>query len=542
MKKLLFFFTTVLCLLTPLCTNAFTIEYDGEAHEYTAPTCRLMVDGELIDTPDMPPLLMKDRTLVPIRELCEALGAVVSYGYGEIMIELEGDIIEMTIDKNETYFNGKVRKIYDGVTPKLINFPGVNPKTMVPVRFIAELLGKQVDFEQSTYTVIIHDASDVLKDPTIISETHSLSSGNKKLTLMLNADADFISDVSSFTLSDPTRVVFDFPGSAYTVSPNTIPIDDSPISAIRFGYDGNRTRVVVDVSGKLTSFDAVQNGRYTTITVAASEAPASTPSPTKKPTTSDDDSGKKPVTSEKPTTTTTPTPTPTTKPTTTTVPTSGPVVTPDSYNNLNKKIIVIDAGHGGSDPGAVSEVLEDKTVNEKDITLSIALKVRDILEDEGYTVVMTRASDTYPTLNERAELANRTGAAVFVSIHMNSSPSADPSGTETYYSEINNGDDFGAKSSELAKNIQDRLYKALGSTNRGVKTANHAVTRNSLMPAVLVEVGFISNADQAKLLTTASHQNKAANAIAEGIIVTWDDITMPKNWDNLAIERVEALK
>ena len=70
MKKLIFFFTTVLCLLIPLCANAFTIEYDGEAHEYNAPPCRLMVDGELVDTPDMPPLLMNDRTLVPIRELC----------------------------------------------------------------------------------------------------------------------------------------------------------------------------------------------------------------------------------------------------------------------------------------------------------------------------------------------------------------------------------------------------------------------------------------------------------------------------------------
>ena len=125
---------------------------------------------------------------------------------------------------------------------------------------------------------------------------------------------------------------------------------------------------------------------------------------------------------------------------------------------------------------------------------------------------------------------------------MNSSPSADPSGTETYYSEINNGDDFGVKSSKLAKNIQDRLYKVLESINRGVKTANHAVTRNSIMPAVLVEVGFISNADQAELLLTSSYQNKAAKAIAEGIMATHNEVTMPKDWYNLVIERVEALK
>ena len=252
---------------------------------------------------------------------------------------------------------------------------------------------------------------------------------------------------------------------------------------------------------------------------------------------------KVPVTTEtpKPSATTTPTQTPTQTPEGT-LPSSGPVVTPDSYKDIGKKIIVIDAGHGGTDPGAVSGVLGSKTVNEKDITLGIAKKLRDTLESNGYTVVMTRDSDTYPTLNQRAEKANRAGAALFVSIHMNSSPSSDPSGTETYYSEINNGDDFGITSKKLAESVQNKLYKALDSRNRGVKTANHAVTRNSIMPAILIEVGFISNAKQAELLLTSDYQQKAASAIANGIIECWDDISVPKDWSSLVLKRIDALK
>ena len=176
------------------------------------------------------------------------------------------------------------------------------------------------------------------------------------------------------------------------------------------------------------------------------------------------------------------------------------------------------------------------------MTLSVAKKVSNILATKGYNVVMTREGDTLPSLTKRAEIANTCGAALFISIHMNSSPSEPPSGTETYYSVLNNEDDFGTTSAALAKNIQTRLQKALSSIDRGVKTANHAVTKRSLMPAVLIEVGFISNTKEAGLLCTDAYQNKAANAIAEGIIATWKDVTMPTNWEQLAKERDEALK
>lgn len=537
MKKRIFFLIALLCFLIPMCANAFTIEYDGKSHEYTGNIFTLNVDGKIIDTPLMPPIVINGRTLVPIRELCEALGSTVEYNNKIITIDRDGDKIIMTIDKNSTSFNGQKQSIPDGLTPKLINFPDMHAKTMVPARYIAETLGKTVEFDSKTDTVLIYGDPYSEKEektlPTITYADYTVKSGSK-LTITVEADKNFKSEVSSFTLDSPTRVVFDIPQTNLKLKNNTLTISEScPMSAIRFGHDGvNKTRVVIDVNGKVLTYKASTSGDTLTMTITAEMSAAPTPTPTPD---INDDTNKKPVVSPSPTPTVSPSPTPGT------LPSSGPLVTPDTYNNIGQKIIVIDAGHGGEDPGAVSDVLSGKTVLEKDIALGIAKKVRDILENNGYTVIMTRPDDTYPTLNERAKLANQKGAALFVSIHMNSSPSQDPSGTETYYSEINNGNDFGATSKDLATNIQNRLYKALNSRDRGVKTANHAVTRNSIMPAALIEVGFISNAEQAELLTTQNYQNKAAQAIAEGITKTWQDIKVPSDWTNLVLNRVQAL-
>ncbi len=543
MRKRLVLLISLICFLIPLCAHAFTIEYDGKSHEYTGNIFTLKVDGEVIKTPLMPPIVINGRTLVPVRELCEALGGEVQYKNGVITIERGDDTIIMEIGKNETKVNGARIKIPDGVTPKLINYPKKSAKTMVPARFIAEKLGKTVDFDSKTDTVLIY-SGDVPKSFTEITDSkYSLSKG-EKLTLSLITNEAFEGDISSFKLVSPTRVVFDIPDTNLKLKSNSIEFSDNVITSARFGHDGiNKTRVVIDVSGEVLSYNATASGNLITLTVKTKADYSPSPSPTKAPVKDDEGSEKVPVTGETPKPSTSPSPSPTPSATPEgTLPTSGPLVTPDSYNNISKKIIVIDAGHGGTDPGAVSDVLGSKTVNEKDITLGIAKKLRDTLEANGYTVLMTRESDTYPTLNQRAEKANRAGAGLFVSIHMNSSPSSDPSGTETYYSTVNNGTEFGVTSKKIAESVQNKLYKALNSRNRGVKTANHAVTRNSIMPAILVEVGFISNKEQAELLLTSSYQQKAASAIANGIIENWDDISVPKDWEALVLKRVQALK
>lgn len=512
----------LICMLFSANAEALTIEYSGASHEYTGLLCSLTVDGKKVETPLMPPIIINDRTLIPVRELCEALGAYVTYTAPNIKIEYDGNLLQMAIGNNTAYFNGVAKNIPDGVTPLLINYPGEYAKTMVPVRFIAETFGMAVRFDSSNAIVAVYKnaasaPAEEVQQPTVLPEKPAENTGTPtitgtnfsfptavKLQLAVNANSPYTADPTSFTLPNPNRIVFDIPNTSLNLAENSIPVVGSPITAIRFGHDQNKTRVVIDVSGIIKNYKAERKGSVINISAeVAYENAQPTPSAP--------------------------------------APSTGPVAAPENGETTSKKTIVIDAGHGGDDSGAVSNVL-GYTLKEKDITLSIATKVKDILTSSGYNVVMTRSSDTYPTLSQRAELANKQGAAIFVSIHMNSATTEQANGTETYYATVNNGSAFGATSAQLAKNIQTRLQSALSSRNRGVKTANHAVTKNSLMPAALVEVGFISNTEEAAKLATDSYQNLAASAIADGIAATWAGITMPTDWNALANERAEALK
>lgn len=183
-----------------------------------------------------------------------------------------------------------------------------------------------------------------------------------------------------------------------------------------------------------------------------------------------------------------------------------------------RRHIAIDAGHGGTDPGASGNKLVEKV-----ITLEVAKKVEQSLKKKGIDVFMTRTDDTYVGLDERVNRAVNAKVDTLVSIHTNSFTSSTANGTETYYSTASlrtRVDD----SKQLATFIQNRLYKALGTTNRGVKTANFVVIKTPF-PSALVELAFISNKSDAAKLGSQAYQQKAADAIAAGIVdyYEWKD-------------------
>ncbi|OUO92192.1 N-acetylmuramoyl-L-alanine amidase [Cloacibacillus sp. An23] len=170
------------------------------------------------------------------------------------------------------------------------------------------------------------------------------------------------------------------------------------------------------------------------------------------------------------------------------------------------KKICIDAGHGGKDPGACAG-----GVREKDIALVVALKIGALLTD--YEVVYTRMKDVYVGLSERARIANRAEADMFVSVHCNSAPSTSANGMEVYVHTTRS-----AASTRAAHAIYDRLLSASGLRGRGVKANDYAVLCETSMPAVLVELGFISNDGDREQLVSEGWQDRAAEAIAEGIM------------------------
>ncbi|HEY4662928.1 MAG TPA: PKD domain-containing protein [Candidatus Humimicrobiaceae bacterium] len=169
--------------------------------------------------------------------------------------------------------------------------------------------------------------------------------------------------------------------------------------------------------------------------------------------------------------------------------------------------VFIDAGHGGKDPGAVANGL-----NEKDANIAIANRLKAKLEAGGFTVIMRRAGDQYHSLDEIVNMANGSGADIFISIHNNASVSASANGTETYWNANGvNG------SSQLASLVQSRLLSQIGRANRGVKTADFRVIKYTRMPAALVECSFVSNPTEAALLKTADFQEKCATGLFNAI-------------------------
>ena len=171
------------------------------------------------------------------------------------------------------------------------------------------------------------------------------------------------------------------------------------------------------------------------------------------------------------------------------------------------KRIVIDPGHGGQDSGAVGGGLR-----ESDVVLSIAYKVRDILK-RSFDVYMTRDSDTFVSLNYRSSYANNLGDVdAFVSIHCNSASSTSATGWEIFTSK---GE---TEADKLAASIGKRYAARFTIQARGLKEANFSVLQHTNMPAVLVECCFLSNAEEAKWISSDEIQQQHAEAIADGII------------------------
>ena len=195
--------------------------------------------------------------------------------------------------------------------------------------------------------------------------------------------------------------------------------------------------------------------------------------------------------------------------------TTEPVFTP----GLKGKIIALDAGHGGSDTGAIGPT----GVTEKGVTLRVAKALQKLLQAEGATVLMTRTTDTEVSpkkanasdveeLQARCDVGNDGNADIFISMHMDSFTNSTPSGTTGYYYTK------GSKASQrLAQYVSEGVVTALGTGNRGTKSCNFYVVKHTDMPATLVEMAFISNDKEEKLMNSEAGINRAAEGILNGL-------------------------
>ena len=167
--------------------------------------------------------------------------------------------------------------------------------------------------------------------------------------------------------------------------------------------------------------------------------------------------------------------------------------------------VVIDAGHGGHDRGGIA----GQRVDEKTMNLDVSLRLRSVLQSYGYRVVMTRDSDVFIPLGTRVAIANAYRNAIFVCIHFNATSRRSASGIETYF--------YSSQSLPLASAIHYYVAGGAPSANRGVRRRGFYVLRNTRIPSVLVECGFLTNPTEASYAQNASYRQKLAFEIAHGI-------------------------
>ncbi len=189
-------------------------------------------------------------------------------------------------------------------------------------------------------------------------------------------------------------------------------------------------------------------------------------------------------------------------------------------SKYKNKLIVIDPGHGGKDSGAISPRLKMK---EKDIILDVSLKLKKLLEKEGFKVYLTREDDNYIGLYDRTDIANQLGADVFVSVHANAHNKTSVEGVQVLYYPSDPTRD----NKTFADIMRNALVKGLWAQDKGIiPRPNLVVPRETKMPAVLLELGFMTNAKEEQLLNTSEYRTKCAEAALNGILEYFDTVLM----------------
>ena len=334
--------------------------------------------------------------------------------------------------------------------------------------------------------------------------------GRTEGNVRIVVDSDHPVTYRQFVLANPTRVVLDVQNAwIMPEAKKNVQVDSPLVSGVRAAqFDEKTVRIVVDTTvgkdgWKVFSLD----GGKPRIVMDFGRAPKSTPVPKTVPA--------KPV-PPKPAS-----PKPTPQPTQQKGDDAGGDVGHDISDiiGLKGKKIAIDPGHGGSDSGAIGPT----GVMEKNVTMRVSRELKRLLEAEGATVVLTRTTDTEVSdkganataveeLEARCEIANRANADIFLSIHADAFTNREVKGTTAYYY---------TKASEKSKRLADcvrlALLDAIGTLDRGTQTCNFYVVKHTDMPATLVEISFISNADEERMMNSEEGVKNIARGIADGI-------------------------
>ncbi len=561
-KKTMIFILMLCCILisqnTVFAAQALKLSYDGKTVKYSGITYKISIDNKEVNT-DFPGIVFNNVTMVPLRAVFEQLGGTVIWNSKTQLMDITYNEFKLQFKNNDTKvnFNGQIIKL---------NAPAkkINDRLLVPTDFFKNLQDTTLAIDNKAKSINISQISS-LKD--VLSET---SNGKDIITIKVNNPKG----IESYRLTNPNRIVVDLKNvktdKVQPIITNLSLVSGIDISAI----EPNLTRVTINLQGmenfsvnKLTggckititkpinaelsyvnNFDRVyfslkninlasvsstivnhftesydlENNKYT-ITI-----PASSPISLQQETISINDSLVNNIEINRDMET---------SDTNIVFHTKKEFKFYTSYNekreqteiNLltpakdDEQLVVIDAGHGGLDPGTVGN-----SVKEKDVNLAIALKLEALLKAKNIKSFMLRQDDTFVGLYDRPYIANALNATLFLSIHNNGIDNNKVSGTETLYFPEKAGD-TSFTGQKFAKLIQDLLINNLKSVNRKtVARPGLVVLKYAKMPSALAEIGFVTNKNEAKNLQSEAYQQKTAQALCDAIVPALEQIKSEK--------------
>lgn len=468
------------------------LRYDYTDHKYNAEEVFVAIDDKKLTDLTMPPIILNGYTLVPAREVFEGVGATVEWKkeLEQVYIKYNDTLAVIPVDSSKAYING---------TPATMQTKAkiINNKTMIPLRFVTTALGFQIEWDKSTRIANI-----VTKSQTTATTQITTTTAAKITTTTTTTEAA--------TVEPKTEVTTKF------VTAETITQNQYDVNNDFYGFDNSTGRFYIkDVNNTINinnfvhyddyynlNYSLVLNGNYTDLLSSGSFASTARGISNVNLLVSQD---KITITFNE------------TQIMALDITKEGnyvyikPVLPKEKYS----KIIVLDAGHGGNDPGASGNGLI-----EKDLTLKMLLSAKELFDNSDIKCYVTRSTDMYPSFDDRTNLANEVGDA-FISIHINSAANTSAGGTETYSLYANDlGNDL--TSYRLAEEMLNQLLEKLGTVNRKVKSENWIVLRQSKVPATLIEIGFISNSGDAAIMGSQDGINKVGQAIYEGVVNLFD--------------------
>ncbi|MDQ6418171.1 N-acetylmuramoyl-L-alanine amidase [Paenibacillus sp. LHD-117] len=463
MKK----FLSILLLMSLLFTMFASV-----GHAAGTPP-KLFLNGKELHS-DVEPKIVNGSTLVPLAILSEGLGYEVEWEpeTKKVTVKNEMTVIELVINQSSVRVNGVVMET--DAKPQLMNW-----RTMVPVRLVGELLGLSFEWKEAAREVHMFEKSTEPDPETpVVGYITAVTMDEQSVIRIAHAGAS--APGKPMVLDNPRRLVFNFPYTTFIPQiadqfvggqTETLVADNPLLTAYRYSQFSTQplTARLVIVVGNDTGYVVTSGDNEISIALMPkAEVPTEPAEP------------EMPVDPK---------------------PTPPPVENPEVYD------IVLDAGHGAKDPGAYSKPLNKW---EKEFNLSAVLKVKAELEkDPRFKVHLTRKDDTFVELLDRVKFAESVKADIFISIHANSYDNTSVSGVETYYERAN--------SKPLADIIHKHVLAGMGLRDRGVKKAAFKVIKETTMPAILIEAGYLTNTTDANALFNAKTQDKLAVEIVKGI-------------------------